>query len=106
MTAADPRTGEVFEECDFSGLPKEFCAHCKGDKLGDEKAPVYGNDDESEFEIIGRVFEAQYSGVCTINYDHRVKRGDRVAKVQRADNPMLPVSGVACAACVKVLPHA
>lgn len=102
----NPKTGEVLEECDFSGLAKEFCAHCKGDTLGDEKTPEFGNGDVDDFEIIGRVFEAQYHGVCTINYDHKVRRGDRVAKVQRADNPMLPVSGVACKDCVKLLPHA
>lgn len=106
MTTANPNTGEVYEECDFSGLPKVFCAHCKGDTLRDEKPTVYGNDDETEFEIIGRTFEAQYSGVCTINYDHKVRRGDRVARVQRADNPMLPITGVACASCTKILPHA
>lgn len=105
MTNADPNTGEVYEECDFSGLPKVFCAHCKGDELGDEVKQVYGNDDTDEFEIV-RIFEAQYPGTCTIDREHIIKRGDRVARIQRADNPMLPISGVACKNCVKLLPHA
>lgn len=62
--------------------------------------------DEPEFEIIGRTFEAQYHGVCTLDYDHRVRRGDRVARIQRADNPMLPITGVACKNCIAFLPHA
>lgn len=95
---------DEYEECDFSGLPRVFCAHCQGHK--EEKPSVYGNDDEDEFEIIGRVFDAQFPGHCTIDYDHRIKRGDRVARVQRIDNPMIPVTGVACSACVKVLSHA
>ncbi len=96
----------MYAECDFSGLPKMFCSHCTGDKLGDESPAVYGNDDPAEFEIVGRVFEAQFSGHCTLDYDHKVRRGDRVARVQRADNPMMPISGVACKDCVKILPHA
>lgn len=96
---------DQFETCDFSELPKVFCAHCKGDKLGDEKKPVFGNDDPAEFEI-ERVLIAQYNGICTIDKDHSVRRGDRVAIVHRADNPMLKIQGVACKDCVKLLPHA
>lgn len=93
----------IYEECDFSGLPRVFCAHCKGHI--EEKPPVYGNDDPAEFEIIV-VFDAQFPGVCTIDRDHRIKRGMRVARIQRADNPMIPISGVACSSCLKMLPHA
>lgn len=102
--AVNPKTGEVLdmEECDFSGLPHALCSHCTGDT--EEKAPDYGNADEEEFEVMGRIFEAQFSGHCTIDYDHKIRRGDRVARVQRVANPMLPVAGVACAMCVKVLP--
>lgn len=102
--AVNPKTGEVLsmDECDFSGLPQALCSHCTG--AVEEKAPVYGNDEE-EFEVLGRVFEAQFSGRCTIDYGHKIRRGDRVARVQRVANPMLPVAGVACAMCVKVLPH-
>ena len=103
-----------YEECDYSGLAKIYCAHCLGHKLGDEKPelPKYGNlDPESEdpedvFEIVGKSFEAQYKGRCTINYDHVIKLGTKVARVQRQDNPMIPVSGVACAACIRLLPRA
>jgi len=60
---------------------------------------------EEDYEVIGRVFEAQYSQSCTIDDEHRIRRGDRVAKVQRADNPMLPVPGVACKVCIKGMPR-
>lgn len=91
------------ELCDWSELPKSSCAHCN---VKEEPVSVFGNDDEREFEIIGHPFPAQYGGVCTLDYDHRIRRGDRVAKVQRADNPMLIVSGVACKDCIKGMPHA
>jgi hypothetical protein len=66
---------------------------------------VFRNEDH-EYEMIGRRFQAQYGGVCTINMDHIVKRQDWVSKVQFADNPMLPVSGVACTSCTRILSHA
>jgi hypothetical protein len=91
------------EDCEISGLPMAFCSHCLGDKLGDEEE--FG-DTEHDYELVGRKFDAQYSGHCTIDYEHVVRRGTTVSGVQRADNPMLPVSGVACSACVKSLPHA
>lgn len=68
--------------------------------------PVFGNDDPEEFERIGPSFLAQYGGLCAIDPDHRVKRGDRVSRVHRTDNPMLVVSGVACSMCIKGMPHA
>lgn len=60
---------------------------------------------DEKYEVIGRTFEAQYSGHCTVEYRHRIRRGDTVARVQKADNPMLPVPGVACSLCVKLLPR-
>ncbi len=102
-----------YTECEWSGLAKAFCAHCTGDKLGDEKdQPKYGNldlsrdDPEDVFEVVGRAFEAKYKGYCAINYDHKIKLGQRVARVQRKDNPMIPVSGVACSECIRILPKA
>lgn len=103
-----------YEECDFSGLAKIYCAHCLGHKLGDEKPEPrkYGNldveseDPEDIYEVIGKAFEAKYKGHCTINYDHKIKMGSRVARIQRQDNPMIPVAGVACSDCIRMLPKA
>ncbi len=110
-------TDDQWEECDFSGLAKITCSHCQGHSLGDEKKDarlttetlldsneLEPDNDDIEFEIL-RTFEAKFHGVCTIEPAHKVKRGDRVAVVQRADNPMLPVKGVACKSCVSILPH-
>jgi hypothetical protein len=110
---------DEFEECSWSGLAKAFCSHCTGAKLGDEKdrgrlttellfddqEGEQPDNDDIEFEIL-RTFPAQYSGFCTVDRAHKIKRGDIVAVVQRADNPMLPVKGVACRSCVSILPHA
>lgn len=111
-------TDADFEECDFSGLAKIYCSHCLGHTLGDEKEQgrltteilfdaneEEPDNDEIDFEIL-RTFPAKYAGVCTIEPAHKIRRGDIVAIVQRADNPMLPVKGVACRSCVSILPHA
>lgn len=112
-------TDDQWEECSFSGLAKITCSHCQGHTLGDEKSDKHlttellfddqegeqPDDEDVEFEIL-RTFPAQYNGFCTIERAHKIKRGDIVAVVQRADNPMLPVKGVACRSCVSILPHA
>lgn len=85
------------DECEMSGLPKDWCAHCRGS---------VEIDIEEEFEVLSRSFEAQFPGRCTLDYDHVIKRGDLVARVQHAGNPMRPVQGVACSKCVKMLPRA
>jgi hypothetical protein len=59
-----------------------------------------------EYELIGPVFRSSYPGWCTLDSNHRIRRDDRVSRVQRADNPMLPVTGVACSQCVRDLGHA
>lgn len=88
-------------ECEFSGLPQATCAHCTGDV--DEDFDITPED---EFEIVA-VFEAQWSGHCTIDWDHpKIYRGDKVSKVQRTNNPFIPVTGVACKHCTKELPYA
>lgn len=82
--------------CELTELPPAWCAHCQG---------TPDLEEEDSFEVLGRPFDAQFPGRCTIDYDHNIRRGDLVARVQRADNPMLPVQGVACSACVRILPR-
>lgn len=85
------------EECEFSLLPKAFCSHC----TGDDEAEL---EQDWELIVIGRKFPAQFPGYCVVNDDHRIRLGDKVARVGRSDNPMRPVSGVACEKCVRLLP--
>lgn len=61
---------------------------------------------EREYEILGKVFLSQFPGVCRVDPDHKIRRGDKVARVQYADNPMIPVTGVACSQCLILLPKA
>ncbi len=61
------------------------------------------NHSPEEFEVDGRPFMTMYPGNCTVDYEHIIKRGERVARVRRADNPMLPVSGVACYRCIRLM---
>lgn len=62
--------------------------------------------DITDYERIGRIFDAQYPGRCVFDYDHRVKLRDSVSKVRLRENPFLPISGVACKACTRLLPAA
>lgn len=94
----------IYADCDFSGLPRVFCSHCK-EQVAAVEAAKAAQEEPPEFEVIA-VFDAQFNGVCTIDREHKVKRGTRVGRVQRADNPMIPVQGVACASCVKLLNRA
>jgi hypothetical protein len=86
--------------CLFTDLPMSRCPHCRGD---DDL--VYIVDETPDYEVVAR-FETQFKGTCIINHDHAFRRGDIVAKVQLADNPMIPVSGVVCKNCLKTLPRA
>ena len=60
-------------------------------------------DPEEQFEAIGPLMDAKFSGRCAIDWDHRIRRGDVVTRVAWADNPLLPVPGVACKNCTKFL---
>lgn len=69
------------------------------------------NDDEDfpefdQYERIGRLFESGFRSHCLIDYDHPIRKGDKVSKVQRAANPMIPISGVICSSCIHVIPKA
>lgn len=59
--------------------------------------------EECGYEVIAR-FPAMYSGFCAVDHTHKIKRGEMVGRIQRADNPMLVVTGVACYRCLKLLP--
>lgn len=59
-----------------------------------------------EFEIVRGPFKTAYRGTCTIDRMHEMKPGELVAVVQRADNPMLPVPGVACYRCIRLMSRA
>ena len=58
-----------------------------------------------DYEVLA-VFPSQFSGVCTLNMTHKIRRGDFVSKIQRADNPFIPISGVACSMCTRDFPKA
>lgn len=87
------------KECLFSGLPMGTCAHCRGDE------DLTINENDRDYEVTA-IFDSQYHGRCTINSDHRIRPKDRIGYVQHADNPMLPVRGVACQACIRDMPRA
>lgn len=60
---------------------------------------------DGEFEVV-ETFNALYTGSCTLDNRHDIRRGTRVGKVRQIDNPLIPIPGVACASCVKFLPRA
>ena len=73
--------------------------------INHETGEVY-DEDEGEYELIGRWFHAQFPGHCAIDWEHLIRKGDKVSRIQHADNPMLPIQGVACKSCVILLPRA
>ena len=79
------------ERCWLTDLPEHLCSHCKRDQ---------------DYEVIGRVWKSQFSGDCTVDSRHHIRRGENVARVQYANNPMIPVPGVACSVCLRELPRA
>lgn len=87
------------EDCPKTGLPMAFCSHCTGD---DEREAIEARE-EREYLLKGWPFLAQFPGRCAVDEDHPVKKGSKVSRVIRADNPLLTVPGVACTACVRDL---
>lgn len=71
---------------------------------GDMDIPDADLEPEEDYEVTA-VFEAQFPGHCAVNWDHRIKPGERVGRLQHSDNPMVPVRGVACKNCIRDLPR-
>lgn len=69
---------------------------------------LFSDDDDGQFGeeyVVIAVFPSQYSGVCNVDDGHRYKKGDYVGKLERSDNPFLPVRGVCCNRCVRTITH-
>lgn len=93
---------DIMEECDYSGLPRFACAHC----TGDEDPTIDHPDPEAEGYEVTKTFDARFAGRCAVDEDHKIRKGDLVGFLRLASNPLRPVQGVACGACVRVLPRA
>lgn len=87
-------------KCTVTGDDMVTCQHCL-----DPNYLVVEEDNTPDYETIGRPFQAQFRGVCTVERRHTYKKGDKVSRVQRADNPTILVSGVACKHCSLLLPR-
>lgn len=69
---------------------------------------LFGDGDDDSFGeeyVIVATFPAQFSGVCNVDPTHGFRRRDIVGKVERSDNPFLPVTGVCCNRCVNTITH-
>lgn len=60
---------------------------------------------DHEYEVVA-TFKSLYAGECTLDERHTYRKGNRVGKLRRADNPMVSISGVACPLCLMDLPRA
>lgn len=89
---------DLTEICDFSLLHRYECAHCM--TLDDSDITP-----DHDYEVVA-YFPSQFSGWCTIEDSHRIRKGDRVSKIRLADNPMVSIPGVACAMCTRDIPKA
>lgn len=57
-----------------------------------------------DYERDSPKFEALFSGRCTIDRNHKIRKGDEVSRVKLKDNPLIPIPGVACKSCVILMP--
>lgn len=72
-----------------------------------QSAPDAAPEEDSDPTLeVTRVIVSQFSGACVANRSHTIKKGDRVGKVRRSDNPFLVIQGVACKNCTRNLPAA
>lgn len=98
MTTITTNTEWLNETCDWSLMHRYECAHCMNIDDSDIEP-------DHEYEITA-IFPSQFGGYCTIEPSHRIRKGDRVSKIQRADNPMIVIPGVACSVCTLDFPRA
>lgn len=82
------------QRCVKTELPVSMCAHCKG--LDDVV-------DLTEDYRLDAVFRSRYTSVCSIDSEHRIAKGDQIAKITRTDNPFLGVLLYACPRCTAKL---
>lgn len=75
-----------------------------GSGFDDENLPGI-QDQTLEYEVV-RTMYSQEAGRCCLNEEHRIRRGDKIGKLQHADNPFIPVSGWACKHCTSIYPKA
>lgn len=61
--------------------------------------------DPDEVEIYA-TFVVSYPARCRINWDHRIKMGEKAGKLQYKKNPMIPIAGSACQSCMKEISKA
>jgi hypothetical protein len=61
--------------------------------------------DLDEYEVT-QTFLAVYIGQCTMDNQHPIRRNTRVGRVRMISNPLIPIPGVACADCVRLMPRA
>ena len=59
---------------------------------------------DGDYEVTA-TFESMYNGTCNLDNRHAVRRGTRVGYIREIANPLVPIRGVACAQCVKILPR-
>lgn len=69
---------------------------------------LFDESDDGQFGeqyVITATFKSQFKGTCAVDDTHLYRSGDYVGKLERSDNPFIPVSGVACNRCVRTITH-
>lgn len=56
-----------------------------------------------DFELLGPLFQAKYRSSCYFDFTHTIKVGDPISRINRLHLPLVPVPGVACKNCTKLL---
>jgi hypothetical protein len=87
-------------KCTVTNEPMVSCYHCLNSSY------IEAEPTGPEYEKVGMAFRTSFKGTCTVDRRHTIKKNDLVCKVQRADNPGIPITGVACKNCTHMLPRA
>jgi hypothetical protein len=88
---------DMNEICEWSLMHRYECAHCL--------EPDADITPDHEYEIVSN-FPSQFGGYCNLEESHRIRKGDRVSKIRRADNPLISIPGVTCRICSLDIPRA
>lgn len=69
---------------------------------------LFDEDADGEFGerfVVISTAKASWRGDCAADELHTYKPGDIIGKLERSDNPFLPVPGWCCNRCVRTITH-
>lgn len=69
---------------------------------------MFSEDDDGAFSdlyLVVKTVKSSWRGDCNLDETHTYRSGDIIGKLERSDNPFIPVSGWCCNKCVRTTTH-